>query len=422
MLEAETLIARSRHVQDAIVASVSPRDATFANTILPLGRAENAQLLGAGHLMFYSAVSPSSEIRSGASRARTLIDNFELKTVMREDLFELINAVYRKVEKGEDVVDTEDRHLLEDMRERCVIHGVSLLEGSQKERFLEIGKRLDELVDEFWGNVTAGNEEGSENGLWFTTAELEGVGDDSLHEFQKGTNENEGKYFVKDFSHVFYYAKSEKARETAWLASKSKYDKNIEVFKEAVVLRDEAARLLGFDNHADFMVKRRMVKSLDAVNTFLGDLIAKLTVTGKRDIEQLKALKKEELESRGELFDGHFYLWDLNYYQKMLKDRIVSVPWNKIREYFPLQTVLAGMLGIFQDLFCIEFIKIVQSERDTLASSGNGGDLVWHEDVQLFGVWDKDQGREFLGYLYLDLFSREGKVGGMRACNIIPVC
>ncbi|KAJ6043217.1 peptidase family M3-domain-containing protein [Penicillium canescens] len=69
---------------------------------------------------------------------------------------------------------------------------------------------------------------------------------------------------------------------------------------------------------------------------------------------------------------------------------------EKIAEYFPLQTTVQGMLGIFERLFGLVFKEMVVDK---------GSDIVWHEDV----LDDKDLGSGFVSYLYIDLFSRDGK-------------
>ena len=47
---------------------------------------------------------------------------------------------------------------------------------------------------------------------------------------------------------------------------------NVPLFKEAVVLRDEAARLLGYPNHAALRIEDKMAKTPKTVDDFLGDL------------------------------------------------------------------------------------------------------------------------------------------------------
>jgi metallopeptidase MepB len=79
------------------------------------------------------------------------------------------------------------------------------------------------------------------------------------------------------------------------------------------------------------------------------------------------------------------------------------------------------MLKIFEELFGLFFVEIVGEDRDALAESGKGDDIVWHEEVQVFSVWDDEgEGSEFVGYLYLDLFPRDGKYGHAANFNLQP--
>jgi metallopeptidase MepB len=89
-----------------------------------------------------------------------------------------------------------------------------------------------------------------------------------------------------------------------------------------------------------------------------------------------------------------------------------SIDEQKIAEYFPLQSTIEGMLQIFEELFGLVFIQIEGAERDKISETGKGVDIVWHEDVKLFSVWDDEgEGGAFSGYLYLDLHPRPGKYG-----------
>lgn len=74
------------------------------------------------------------------------------------------------------------------------------------------------------------------------------------------------------------------------------------------------------------------------------------------------------------------------------------------------------MLHIFEELFSLEFLAIAGDELDN--------SMVWHDDVQMFSVWSNEDQRsdpEFLGYLYLDLFFREGKYQNPSSHGFQPV-
>lgn len=90
-------------------------------------------------------------------------------------------------------------------------------------------------------------------------------------------------------------------------------------------------------------------------------------------------------------------------------------------EYFTLESTLDIMINLFQQVFGIYIGELQVAERNSLALSGNGGDVVWHESVRMFAVRNTDGEHDFLAYLYLDLFEPDNMKRGDTAFNIIPV-
>jgi len=196
---------------------------------------------------------------------------------------------------------------------------------------------------------------------------------------------------------------------------------NAPLFKEALVLRDEAARLLGYPNHAAFRIEDKMAKTPETVDQFLGDLRERLKAGGQKEIAHLLELKKADTQERGVPFDNNYYLWDHRFYDRMMLEKEFSVDENKIAEYFPLQSTVRKMLGIFEQLFGFKFIELGPEERTRISPTGKGDDIVWHEDVIVFSVWnDESEGDGFVGYLYLDLHPRQGKYGHAANFNMQP--
>lgn len=267
------------------------------------------------------------------------------------------------------------------------------------------------------------NEE--DGGLWFTPQELDGVPEDVLAGLKKGEGENEGKlrltFKYPDLFPAMKYAKHADVRKQVMIANENKCNQNVPLFREAILLRDEAARLLDYPSHAAFRLEDKMAKNPQTVNSFLGDLRSRLAAGGQKEIQDLLALKKADVEARGEPFDGRYYLWDHRFYDRLMLEQHYSLDQQQIAEYFPLQTTIAGMLKIFEELFGLEFVEITGEDRAQVAPSGNGSDIVWHEDVQIFSVWDdQGEGSGFVGYLYLDLFPRQGKYGHAANFNLQP--
>jgi len=80
------------------------------------------------------------------------------------------------------------------------------------------------------------------------------------------------------------------------------------------------------------------------------------------------------------------------------------------------------MLNIFQQIFGLDIQEFRDEERNLLSQTGKGSDCVWHCDVKMFGVWAGNRSKgKFLGYLYVDLYPREGKYTHNANFSIHPV-
>lgn len=405
------LIETSRKVQDRIVKDVQPEEANFANVLLPLAHAKNAMAREAHVLGFYKEVSMDSELRDTSGNAKKLFDDFATETAMREDLYILVDAVFKKSKD----LDHESRRLLEKEHKDCIQNGLSIPAGTKRDRFKDIKMRLNEVTRAFRENLIDEN-----GGVWFLLDELEGVPEDVISGLEKGKGENERElrvtFEIPHFSPTMRYVNKDETRKRLYIAYQNKCNQNVPLFKGTMILRHEAATLLGYPDHAAFRLEDKMAKTPENVNAFLNDLLTKITPYGHNEIEKLKQLRKSDLEYRDEDSDGKLHIWDYAFYTRLMLQKQYFVDQQEIAEYFPLQTTISGMLDMFQQLFRLIYVEIDGDEKKKR-------EIVWQEDVQLFSVWDDaEEGGSFVGYLYLDLYTRRGKYGRMANFNLRPVC
>lgn len=386
--------------------------------LLPGARDDNKMSLETHILGFYQAVSTDQALRDASSEAEKEMDDFGIESAMREDLFQLVDAVKRKEEK----LDPESQRLLEKEHKGYIRYGLGVPAGPKRDRFKEIKKRLSEIAIKF---QKALNEENG--GLWLTAKELEGVPADLVEGLKKGDGTNEGQIWLTfkypDLFPTLKYAKDPSTRERLFVANENKCNSNVALFKETIVLRDEAARILGYNNHAEFRIEDKMAKLPKTVDDFLADLREKLGPGGIEERKRLAEVKKDDLAASGleKYDDGHYYLWDHRYYDRLMLEKDFQLDQEKIAEYFPLHSTIRGMLHIFEQIFGLVFVEIIGADRDALSPTGKGDDMVWHKEVQVFSVWDDEgEGSGFVGYLYLDLFPREGKYGHAANFNLQP--
>ncbi|KAI1168378.1 Metalloprotease [Nemania serpens] len=419
--DAKALCDTTRSLLDKLAAEVPVDKANFTSALVPMINDENEAQLRSRILGFYQYVSADAELRNASTEAEKLMDDFSIECNMREDIYALVESAFQSQKKTNELnLDAESLRFLEKERKGYIRNGLGLPKGPQRDRFKEIKKRLSQLGIQFQKTL---NEENG--GLWFTKEELDGVPNDVVDGLEKGTGENEGKirlsFKYPDLFPALKFAKNPETRKKVFIANENKCNENVPLFKEAVLLRDEAARMLGYANHAAFRIEDKMAKLPETVNTFLSDLRTKLAPGGVKEQAHLLELKKKDEESRGLKSDGNFYLWDNRFYDRMMVEQEYNIDEVKISEYFPLQSTVQGMLGIFETLFGLVFVELDQAERQRLSPTGKAEDVTWHEDVIVFSVWDDaSEGNGFVGYLYLDLHPRQGKYGHAANFNLQP--
>ncbi|OZA74310.1 M3 family metallopeptidase, partial [Polynucleobacter sp. 39-46-10] len=190
---------------------------------------------------------------------------------------------------------------------------------------------------------------------------------------------------------LMYEAYVTRASELAPQFSKGKLDwDNTANMLEQLKLRDEEARMLGFENYAALSLAPKMASSVSEVDTFLTTFAHKAKPFAQKDWQELSEFAKTELT-----IDG-LEPWDIAFASERLKQERYSFSENELKQYFPLPKVLDGLFQVIQTLFGVNI------ESANLPT--------WHSDVQSFSV--KNTEDKVVAYFYLDPYARPGKRGG----------
>lgn len=404
-----SILDYTRKLQDGIVAKIRPEDATFNNVLLPLAEDENNTIAMKKLFKFFSSTSTSEELRNASNVSEALVGEFNSRTLMREDLFQLIDAVYRRQEK----LDPESQFYLDQWHHDFLSSGLGIKDASDRRRFTEIQKELRELRVAYLKSLNAST------GIWLTVEELDGLPMESLASLKAGVEENAGKMWLPfkkpHVEHASRFVRSEKTRRKIYVGSDNRCLDNVPRLKKTILLRDEAARLREYPSHAEFSLQKKMAESTGFINAFLNNIKESLAPIARLELNALVELKRADVEgmqtteSPEILLEktGTFHIWDFNYYSNLSKVRTHAFDEKKFSEYFSLEKSLAGMMSTFSRLFGLQFWEITLEQ---FSEFGRDHVMIWHPDVTVFTVWEDDNnGGEFLGYLYLDPFPRDNK-------------
>lgn len=348
----QRLLDTSRKSIDLIVADNYIETATFESVLVPMAHRRNI-IASEGHILsFYIDVSPHESLRQASREAKAAIDRLETEIGMRQDLYELVEAVAQRRPE----LDTESQRLPDFEQRNFFKNGLSIADTCLRERYKEIKQRLSELQMEFRRNLA------DENGyVAFSAEELDGMSKDFLdglepdHDSTGEAGKHRVSFKMMHQQNLLRYAKRGETRERYFMAYENRCRANIPLFREVILLRGEAARLLGLASHAELRTRELMAKTPENVHAFLEDLDLQLRPSAHAELDALRALKTRHLQAQGNEPDGRLCVWDFAYYHRLMLETEHAVGQDKVAEYFPIQSVVPAMLELFEQIFGLSF-------------------------------------------------------------------
>ncbi|MGR3976336.1 M3 family metallopeptidase [Acinetobacter sp. 1207_04] len=277
------------------------------------------------------------------------------------------------------------------------LSGVAL-EGKAKQRYAEISARLSQLSSDFSNHVLDSTQ------AYFKPLnedQLKGLPQSSIELLKQYGQQRELELAVAtldipSYLAIMTYADDRALREELYqayvtrasdLAQDTQFD-NAPVMVEILSLRQEMAKLLGFDNYAEYSLASKMAPDVETVDQFLVDLAGHARTPALKEITELQAIAQA---------DGITELkpWDSTYYSEKLKVQQFNLSQEDLKPYFPAPKVIQGLFNVVNRLYGINVI-----EREA---------PLWHSDAHYYEL--EDQGT-VIGGFYFDLYARSGKRGG----------
>ena len=371
----------------------------------------------AGHL---NGVKNGDELRQAYESNQPKVVQAMTSFAQSKALYKALNQLDLNDSDSSDFFQKQQQRAVEASLRSMKLGGVGL-EGEDKEKFNAMRMRLAELSTKFSNNVLDATKAfsltiedadkvstvpASAKAMWAQAhiASLEGDDKPELDP-EKGPWRItlDMPSYIAVMSHLPDRAIREQVYRAYVTRASEKGDNpdlnNVPLVGEILKLKQDMAKLLGFENYAEQSLSAKMAPSVAAVGELSDLILEKALPTAERELAELTALSKEE---GGEEYESLEKLepWDTTFWSERLKEKKFDITEEELRPYFALPNVLEGMFGLVQRLFNIE-VRPADGEAE-----------VWHPDVQFFNVYDSDSD-EHLASFYLDPFSRpENKRGG----------
>jgi peptidyl-dipeptidase Dcp len=368
---------------------------TFENTILALDK--SGELLDKVTGVFYplNSANTNDSMQSIAREISPMLTNHHDNISLDAKLFSRIKEIYENRDKLG--LDDQQIRVTTKYYQDFVRNGANLPQEEQ-ETLRTINEELSRLSLKFGENLLA--ETNKNFKLVIDNKEdLAGLPDDVI---MRAAGDAES--FGEEGKWVFTLAKpsmipflqfSEKRdlREKLYRGyfmrcnNDDEFD-NKDIIKQMVMLRDQRAKLLGFDNHAEYIIDVNMAKTPEAVYDFLLRLWNPSIEMAKQDVKKMQAIIKRE----GDNFD--LQSWDWWYYIEKLRKEQFDIDEEEVKQYFSLENAKKGIFYVVEQLYGLKFIR-----RDDLPS--------YHPEAEVYEVQEAD--RSHMGVLYMDFHPRDGK-------------
>jgi len=371
---------------------------TFANTIEALERSDD--LLDRVNYVFSAVNSAHADdimretAKIFAPEEAAHNDNINLNAA----LFDRVNAIN---EQGDELdLSGEQARLLEETLKRFVRAGANLDDKSQA-RLREINTELASLLQQFDENLL---DETNNFELLVTDkadlgklpASLVALAADEAK--RRGHDCDCWAFTLQrpSINPFLEYSPNREMRKALFDGYAMRGDNDNDSDNKAaltrmVQLRAEKSALMGYKNHAEFVLSDNMAETPENAYSLLNQIWEPAVRVAKQERADLQAM----MQADG--IDDRIRGWDWRYYTAKVQKAKYDIDEDSLRPYFEVNAVRDGVFALSTKLFGLQFER-----RDDLPT--------WHPDQQVFEVKEADGSH--LAILYMDFFARESKQGG----------
>ena len=176
-----------------------------------------------------------------------------------------------------------------------------------------------------------------------------------------------------------------------------------EIILNILKLKEEKAKMLGYDTPAAHILSDKMAKTPEAVDAFLANIFKYAVARAKEEVCDMQKVMDEDIAAGKVEAGARIQPWDWFYYAEKVRKAKYDLDEEITKPYFQMENVRQGVFNTASKLYGLQFEKIENAP-------------VYHPDVEAFKVSDADG--SLIGVLTTDYFPRESKRGGAWMNNI----
>ncbi|HUH85455.1 MAG TPA: M3 family metallopeptidase [Stellaceae bacterium] len=386
----------AEHLAEVAAISRSATPPSFADTIEALER--SGRLLDRVSRLFSNLEGSASNdaIEAVARDYAPKLAQHRMRIALDARLFARVDDLHsRRASLG---LAEDQRRLLERYHLDFVRDGARLA-PAEKARMSAISERLAALHTQFGQNVLHDEKTWQ---LVLVEADLDGLPDFARGAAAEAARERglEGRYVVtlsrSSVEPFLTFSARRDLRQRAyeaWLRrgeNAGDHD-NRPLIPEILALRDEQARLLGYESYAAYRLDDCMAKEPAAAERLLQQIWEPAKRKAGAERAALQAL------ARAEGMNAPIEAWDWRYYAEKVRRAQYAVDESEVKSYLVLDNMVQAAFDTAGRLFGVSFVE----RRDL---------KLYHPDVRAYEVRD-GEGRN-VGLFLHDNFARTGKHSG----------
>ena len=386
-------------LKDIDAIANNPDAPTFENTIEEMERSGEELDRGFSYYGILSSNMSTPEFRDIQTELAPLFSEFQSKITQNEKLFQRVKTVYdNSLEKP---LDADQQRVVELTYKGFAMNGAEL-DKEKKERYAAINKELSSIYTKFSNNVLHDEENYV---TYLTEDQLGGLSDGFIKSAAKiaADKGQEGKYAITNtrssMDPFLTYSTERELRKQVWTNYYSRgdngdeYDNN-QLIADILKLRRERVELLGHKNYAEWRLQDRMAKTPENAMALMEAVWPAAIARVAEEVADMQAVANKN----GDKIT--IEPWDYRFYAEKVRKVKYDLDSDEVKQYLQLDKLTDAMHYVAGRLFNYNFTPVPE-----------GSVPVFHEDVKVWEVTDKDSG-ENIGLWYLDPYARQGKRSG----------